>query len=232
VKLSSELIKLDRQERFIEVIVRSLTILAQDPLQSSIYILGIPEIRLYPLAIIIYTIYIIGTERKSTQLLQQITKIPFRSQRSELQNQNLPGILWCMYNHSNTESFFRTVEPSHVVPITKTIKDILLNWLEKYLTFLKDSYYCGEFILGLTLLESNKDFIFPALYLYLPESKNVLQNFMTNKRWLKELFPDIEDRLQHFDVVSMDFKNYYYKSNFQRTIGGFCGTAYNFYQNS
>jgi hypothetical protein len=237
VKLSSELIKLDRQERFIEVLVRSLTILAQDPLKSVSYIPGIPEIRLYPLVLMIYTIYIIGTERKSTQLLQQITKIAFRSQRSELQNQNLPGILWCMYNDPNTESFFRTVqlshiEPSHVVPITKIIKDILFNWLEKYLTFFKESYYCGEFILGLTLLESNKDFIFPALYLYLPESKNVLQNFMTNKRWLKELFPDIEDRLQHFDVVSTDFKHYYYKSNFQRTIGGFCGTAYNLYQNS
>ena len=104
VKLSSELIKLDRQERFIDVLVRSLTILSQDPLKSVSYIPGIPEIQLYPLALITYTIYIIGTERKSTQLLQQITKIPFRSQRSELQNQNLPGILWCMYNHSNTES--------------------------------------------------------------------------------------------------------------------------------
>ena len=129
--------------------------------------------------------------------------------------------------------FFRTIESSNVVPIAKTIKDILLNWLEKYLILLEDSYYCGEFILGLTMLESNKRYPFPALYLYiLPESRNVIKSFMTNKRWLKELFPDIEDRLQHFDVVSMDFKHYYCKSNFQRTIGGFCGTAYNLYQNS
>ena len=235
VRLSAELIKLDKQEQFIDVLVRSLTILAQDPLKfrngSVSYTQGIPEIRLYPLALITYTIYIIGTERKSTKLLQQITKIPFRSKRSELQNQNLPGILLCMYEHSNTERFFKTVEISHVVPITKTIKDILLNWLEKYLTSLEDSYYCGEFILGLTLLELNKDFIFPALYLYLHESKNVLENFMTNKKWLKELFPDIEERLQHFDVVSMNFKHYYYRSG-QRTIGGFYGTAYNLYQNS
>jgi hypothetical protein len=102
VRLSATLIKLDRQKNFTDILIKVFKSLAQDPLNfengdTRGNTPGILEIHLYPLALMIYTIYIVGVEYKSTNLLQQIKQIRFRSQRSELKNQNLPEILWCMY---------------------------------------------------------------------------------------------------------------------------------------
>jgi hypothetical protein len=83
VRLSAALIKLDRQKNFTDILIDVFKLLAQDPLKfensgTRGYILGVPEIRLYPLALMIYTIYIVGVEYKSTNLLQEITRIRFR----------------------------------------------------------------------------------------------------------------------------------------------------------
>ena len=104
--------------------------------------------------------------------------------------------------------------------------------LTQYVQFPEDAYYTGEFILSLTILNYDNPYfmqhLFPVSYLVEPNSKNVLKNFMNNKKWLKELFPDIEDRLQLFDQLSRKSAE---GVPYQRAYG-FYENAYNLYQNS
>jgi hypothetical protein len=240
VQLSAILIKLDRQEKFTDILINVFKLLAQDPLkfENSGYTPGVPEIRLYPLALMIYTIYVVGVEYKSINLLQEIKKIRFRSQRSELKNQNLPDILWQMYNERLTINFFKTIQQNSYFSIPVTIGNTLLPWLRKYLNFPKESYYKGEFILSLTILNENNPYytptLFPVCYLVESDSKDVLQNFITdNKKLLKELFPDIEERLQIFDKLSKEMAKTKYRNGLvYLNDSGFHGNAYNLYQNS
>jgi hypothetical protein len=238
VRLSATLIKLDRQKKFTEILIKIFKLLAQDPLKfensgTRGYIPGVPEIRLYPLALMIYTIYIVGVEYKSTNLLQEITQIRFRSQRSELKNQNLPGILWCMYDEQLTVTFFEVIQQNSYYPLPKTIRDTLLPWLKQYLDFPDDAYYKGEFILSLTLLETNEQRLFPPLYIYQSKSKDTLTSFITEKKCLKELFPNIENRLQLFDQLSIKISKGVIKNGqYYFNDYGFHGNAYNLYQNS
>jgi hypothetical protein len=238
VQSSATLIKLDRQKNFTDILIKVFKLLAQDPLKfehgsTRGYQSGVPEIHLYSLVLMIYTIYIVGVEYKSINLLQEITKIRFRSQRSELKDKNLPEILWQMYNERFTIDFFKTIQQNSHFSIPVTIGNTLLPWLRQYLNFPKESYYKGEFILSLTILNANNPYytptLFPGCYLVESDSKDVLQNFITdNKKLLKELFPDIETRLQLFDQLSTESVK---KVTYQRAYG-FYGNAYNLYQNS
>jgi hypothetical protein len=89
--------------------------------------------------------------------------------------------------------------------------------------------YSGEFILGLTMLDSDNEYLFPSIYIVLPNSKDILQNFIvTEKRWLQELFPDIESRLQTFDQLSLKAAQRFL---FQGA-DGFYGNALNLYRES
>lgn len=234
VRISAELIKSDRQGRFNDIITRVFNLLTQDTIQYQggyiSYTPGVPGVRLYPLALMIYNLYIIGVNCKSTNLLKSIAKIRFRSKSSELNNQRLPGILWQMYYRIETSNFFKIIEPNVYYPIPASIENNLSNWLKGYVDFPIDAYYCGEFILGLTMLDSNNEYLFPSRYLFMSSSKDVLQNFiMTEKRWLQELFPDdIESRLQTFDQLSSKVAQNF---PWQRAYG-FYGNALNLYQES
>lgn len=231
VRLIAELIKLDRQDKFHDILIKTLKIIAQDPVKmkngsSSYYLPGMPEVCLYPLALVIYTVYIMGIEHEAIKLLQDIPKIPFRSERLELNY--LPNILWMMYLMDElTTKFFRKINDS-VVPIPKSIENILRPWLENYVDFWEDSWYKGEFILGLTMQSGYKYNVFPTLYVYDDKAIDILENFIGEKQLLKELFPDIEDRLKLFDQLSPQAA----RTDFGRMGYGFYGKALNLYLNS
>jgi len=237
VKMSATLIKFDRKREFTDVLIKVFKLLAQDPLKfengnSISFIPGVPEIGLYPLALMIYSVYIVGIEYKATQLLSSINKIPFRSRRDEFKDQNLLGVLWHMYYENITSQFFKAISPNTTYPIPESIKNILQDWLQEYLDFPQDAYYHGEFILSLNMLDSNSSYsecLFPSRYLYMPEAKDILKNFITDeKKSLQELCPDIGYRLQIFDTLSSDAAR---KFPFQRAYG-FYGNAFTLYNNS
>jgi hypothetical protein len=236
VKMSATLIKFDRKREFTDVLIKAFKLLAQDPLKfenvnSISFTPGVPEIGLYPLALMIYSVYIVGIEYKTNQLLSYISKIRFRSQRDEFKDQNLPGVLWHMYYENITNQFFKSISPNTIYPIPESIKNILQDWLQEYLDFPQDAYYHGEFILSLNMLDSDpyfSQYLFYSRYLYMTEAKDILRNFITEKRLLQELFPDIDDRLNFFDKLSSDAAR---KFPYQRA-SAFYGNAFTTYNNS
>ena len=161
-----------------------------------------------------------------------------KSKRSSyLEKKNLPAILEYMFFSSpNTQRFFKKIN-SNLIPIPTTIKGTLLPWLENYLIFDENAYWSGEFILSLTFLDP-KDMqkypaLFPSIYSYFSESIPSLECLLKDKKWLKELFPDIEDRLQLFDEFCIKAsqeppRNY----ETYEPMRGFCGNTLNLYHNS
>ena len=234
VKMSATLIKFDRKREFTDVLIKVFKLLAQDPLKfenvnSISFTPGVSEIGLYPLALMIYSVYIVGIEYKTTQLLSSISKIRFRSRRDEFKDQNLPGILWYMYYEDITNKFFKIIKPDCLIPIPLSIKNLLDNWLQDYVSFYEEAYYSGEFILSLTILSYNNQYLFPSLYLYVSNSKNILEGCISeNKIYLKEVFSDIDNRLQLFDKLSIEAAR---QAPFQRAYG-FYGNAFTIYNNS
>jgi hypothetical protein len=118
------------------------------------------------------------------------------------------------------------------------IRNTLRPWLKQYLDFpddayYDDTYYKGEFILSLTLFETNEQRLFPPLYIGQSKSKDTLTSFLTEKKLLKELFPDIEERLQIFDKLSMEMAKTKYRNGLvYLNDSGLHGNALNLYQNS
>jgi hypothetical protein len=132
-----------------------------------------------------------------------------------------------------TVNFFEVIQQNSYYSLPNTIRDTLLPWLKQYLDFPDDAYYKGEFILSLTLLETNDQRLFPPLYIVYSKSKDTLVSFITEKKCLKELFPNIENRLQLFDQLSIKMSKGFFKNGqYYFNDYGFHGNAYNLYQNS
>ena len=230
VRLSAALITWDNNGRFINILIKVLQLFARQPIECR---LSCPQIHFYPLSLIIYTFYIIGVEYQSTELLQRLTNIIFPVKIENLlmpksENEALPRILRYLYYDDYTESFFRTKKDSNA-PICESIRNRLLDWLKEYLlTSPNETYYCGEFVLSLNIHESSDTFLLPALYIYEDHAQDTLVNFMMEKMWLKELFVDIEDRLQLFDRLSISTVRYIFHNNNDYR---FYGNSLNLYQN-
>jgi hypothetical protein len=222
-RLVAAVVRRDRDEMFVESVARAVGILAQDPARLvTSYTPGIPEVRLYPLALAIYTLFILGAERRALRLLHQVARQPFLSQRSpHFEKLTLIEALDLMVNAQNQFEFFRLVKENSFAPFAETVMEAVLPWLREYLTNQEEAFWKGEFLLGLAFLQKNQVSLLPALYPYISGARTVLPIYVAGSQdFLAELFPNIEQLLASFDTLAVKFAK---STPFQRAYGFYTG---------
>jgi len=228
IRIILALIKGDRQGQFHREIVDAIGVLAQEtrPLSTG-FTPGIPEVRLYPLVLVTFAIFIIGVERRCYSLVKQITEIPFRSNSSKQNRLTLMTAIDLIWDYE-PHRFFEIAKPNNIASIPTVIQEHLLPYLNDFLIYPSDSFWKGEFILSLVYLQANQQYIWTGLFLYSDEAVNVLEKFVKPENLPGELFSKIDSLLSEFDQISREIANH---APFGRAYG-FHSIAHHVYLNS
>jgi len=202
----------DQNAKFVAPIAKAFKILAKShlPINTNFSDEG-RYVRLYPLALVIYGVFIIGVQEEREQLLRTVLGIPWNRQVESLPNQPLVCVLTYLYYYSR--SIFNAVlgGTPYYAPVAKRIKRVLVPWIEELLLDADAAFYQGEFVLGLADIEAERPSYFSdekrlslqGLYLYYPEARSVLIDFLHNSsEWLVNLYPSIEELLKTFDATA------------------------------
>jgi hypothetical protein len=227
VRILATIIHHDQNAQFITPVAKALKALAR----ASIFI-NTPFtnqsrwIRFYPLALAIYTVFIVGVQEEREQLLRSVLGIRRNQQADSLPNFSLVELL--LYLDGDSDSIFNAVHgPRYFAPVAERIKIILLPWLEELLLDANTAFYQGEFVLGLADIEvphylsDEKRLYLQGLYLYYPEARPILKAFLCDSsQWLVSLYPSLEDLLDIFDTTASKLG----RSSFGR-MDGFCSGA-------
>ena len=227
VRILATIIHHDHNAQFITPVAKALKALAR----ASIFI-NTPFtnesrwLRFYPLALAIYTVFIVGVQEEREQLLRTVLGIRWNRQADSLPN--LPIVELLIYLDCRSRSIFNAaLGTSYCAPVAERIKIILLPWLEELLLDADAAFYQGEFVLGLADIEAppylsdEKCLSLKGLYLYYPEARPILKAFLCgSSQWLVSLYPSLEDLLDIFDTTASKLD----RSGFGR-MDGFCSGA-------
>ncbi len=210
VRILSTIVQHDHNAQFVSPIAKSFKILARQP--SPINTTFTDEgrfVRLYPLALAIYGVFIVGVQEEREQLLRTVLGIRWNRQAASLPN--LPIVYVLSYLDGYSRSIFNAVlgGTPYFAPVAERIKRILLPWLEELLLDADAAFYQGEFVLGLADIEAppylsdEKRLSLQGLYLYYPEALPILKAFLCDSsQWLVSLYPSLEELLGTFDATA------------------------------
>ena len=213
VRILATIVYYTEDVKFLNLIVTALQTLARQPV--SINTTTFPDegkfVRLDPLALAIYTVFIIGVQEEREQLLRKILGIQWNRQAESLCNQPIVDVLCDLdgYSHSIFNAVWG-VNP-YPAPVAERIKRILLPWLEELLIDTDAAFYQGEFVLGLADIEATrpahlsyeKCLSLQGNYLYHSQARPILQSFLRDSsQWLVSLYPSLEELLHIFDATA------------------------------
>jgi hypothetical protein len=199
----------DQKAQFINPIAKAFKTLAKEPFSMNTYIEESRIIRLYPLALAIYAVFLVGVEEERGQLLRTVLEIRLNRETRPLPD--LPLVYVLSYLDSYSRSIFNNVlgGNSYVAPVAERIKRILIPLLEEILIDANTAFYKGEFVLGLANIEApyhlsnEKSLSLRGLYLYFPEARPILTAYLKNSsQWLFSLYPSMEELLGIFDATA------------------------------
>ena len=230
VRILSTIVQHDHNAQFVSPIAKSFKILARQP--SPINTTFTDEsrfVRLYPLALAIYGVFIVGIQEEREQLLRTVLGIRWNRQSVSLPN--LPIVYVLSYLDGYSRSIFNSVlgGTPYFAPVAERIKRILLPWLEELLLDADAAFYQGEFVLGLATIEAplppylseEKRLSLQGLYLYYPQARPILTAFLRDSsQWLVSLYPSLEELLYIFDATASKLD----REGFGRMYG-FCKEA-------
>jgi hypothetical protein len=227
VRILATIIHHDQNAQFITPVAKALKALARQPIFINTTFTNESRwLRFYPLALAIYTVFIVGVQEEREQLLRTVLGIRWNRQADSLPN--LPIVELLLYLDGDSDSIFNAVHgPRYFAPVAERIKIILLPWLEELLLDANTAFYQGEFVLGLADIEAphylsdEKRLYLQGLYLYYPEARPILKAFLCDSsQWLVSLYPSLEDLLDIFDTTASKLG----RSSFGRMYG-FCSGA-------
>ena len=228
VRMLATIVYHDQKAQFITSIAQAFRTLARDSVPINTACTDESRwVRLYPLALAIYTVFIVGVQEEREQLLRTVLRTPLKRQAASLPG--LPIVYVLSYLDRYSDSIFNAVlgGPRYFVPVAERIKKILLPWLEELLLDADAAFYQGEFVLGLANIEApyylsdKKRLSLQGLYLYYPEARPILKAFLCDSsQWLVSLYPSLEDLLDIFDTTASKLD----RSGFGR-MSGFCSGA-------
>jgi hypothetical protein len=231
VRILATIIHHDQNAQFITPVAKALKALAREPVPiNTTWTHESRWVRLYPLALAIYTVFIVGVQEEREQLLRTVLRTPLKRQAASLSDlPNLPIVYVLSYLDRYSGSIFNAVlgGPRYFVPVAERIKKILLPWLEELLLDADAAFYQSEFVLGLANIETpyylsdEKRLSLKGLYLYYPQADPILKAFLCDSsQWLVSLYPSLEDLLDIFDTTASKLDT----SGFGR-MDGFCSGA-------
>ncbi|MEG4289851.1 hypothetical protein Q5692_11710 [Microcoleus sp. C2C3] len=227
VRILATIVYHDQEAKFITSIARAFRILARQPISINPNFTNESRwLRFYPLALAIYTVFIVGVQEEREQLLRTVLGIRRNQLASSLPNFSLVELL---INLGHSHSIFNAaLGTPYCAPVAERIKIILLPWLEELLldADADAAFYRGEFVLGLADIEAPyylsdvKRLSLKGLYLYYPEAPPILKAFLCDSsQWLVSLYPSLEELLGIFDTTASQLD----RSGFG--IMGFCSGA-------
>jgi hypothetical protein len=187
-----------RNEEFVEVIEKAFRILTKTPSPRSFEDTGV-YIRLYPLALAIYAVFIIGIHDEKPRFLRTLLNVPF-NWIVYRENSRIILALFCLFNLTG-------IMP---ISIIQRIKYILLSWInvDELSEDANVTFWQVELVLGLACIELTGQFLLPGIYLFGEEEGGdfVLKSFLCQKSsFLRELYQNVENILEAFDNQAEQF---------------------------
>lgn len=235
LQIIARIIYHDHNSQYVPSLLRAFKIIANQALPSQN---KFPDeksrfIRLYPLALAIYIVFILGVQENRSQLLRDILSIQLNRQLDSLPNLPITCTLTYLYYYS--DSIFNTIFCStSSVPIIKRIKQVIVPWINEFVLDADTAFYQGEFVLALADIETEKTEYLPheqiltlkGYYLYASEAIPVIREFIRNSSpWLMGLYPSLEKLLWIFDATASKLDS----DGWGRTHG-FCRGAFATYR--
>ncbi len=235
LQIIARIIYHDHNSQYVPSLLRAFKIIANQALPSQN---KFPDeksrfIRLYPLALAIYVVFILGVQENRSQLLRDILSIQLNRQLDSLPNIPLTCTLTYLYHYSG--SIFNTVlGGTYFVPVVERIKQFMVPWINEFVLDADTAFYQGEFVLGLADIEAKKPDYFSnenslslkGAYLYHPEAIQIIGEFIRNSsRWLMDLYPNLEQLLWNFDATASKLD-----SGDSSRMYGFCRNAFATYR--
>lgn len=228
VRILATIVYHDQNAQFIIPIAKAFRTLAKQsvPLNTN-FTDESRFVRLYPLALAIYTVFIVGVHEEREQLLRTVLKIQWDRQANSLPN--LPIVYVLSYLDGYSHSIFNAVlgGTPYFAPVAERIKRILLPWLKELLLDTDAAFYQGEFVLGLADIEAppylsdEKRLSLQGIYLYASQARPILTAFLSDSsQWLVSLYPSLEELLYIFDATASTLN----RGGFSRMYG-FCRGA-------
>jgi len=228
VRILATIVQHDQNAQFITPITKAFKLLARQPFPiNTTYTDESSFVRLYPLALAIYTVFIVGVQEEREQLLRTVLGIWWNQQAESLPK--LPIIYVLSYLDGYSHSIFNAVlgGTPYFAPVAERIKRILLPWLEELLLDTDAAFYQGEFVLGLADIEAppylseEKHLSLQGIYLYHSQARRILTTFLSDSsQWLVSLYPSLEELLSIFDATASKLD----RGGFGRMYG-FCREA-------
>ena len=209
VRMLATIVYHDQKAQFINSIAQAFRTLAREPVPINTACRDESRwVRLYPLALAIYTVFIVGVQQEREQLLRRVLGTGCKRQAASLPD--LPIVYVLSYLDGYSHSIFNAaLGTPYCAPVAVRIKRILLPWLEELLLDADAAFYQGEFVLGLADIEApyylsdEKCLYLQGLYLYSPEARPILKAFLCDSsQWLVSLYPSLEDLLHIFNTTS------------------------------
>ena len=209
VRILATIIHHDQNAQFITPVAKAFKALAREsvPINTACTYES-RWVRRYPLALAIYTVFIVGVQEEREQLLRTVLRTPLKRQAASLPD--LPIVYVLSYLDCRSHSIFNAaLGTPYCAPVSERIKRILLPWLEELLLDADAAFYQGEFVLGLADIEApyylsdEKRLSLKGLYLYYPEARPILKAFLCDSsQWLVSLYPSLEDLLHIFNTTA------------------------------
>ena len=209
VRILATIIHHDQNAQFITPVAKAFRTLAREsvPINTACTYES-RWVRLYPLALAIYTVFIVGVQEEREQLLRKVLETRCNRQAASLPD--LPIVYVLSYLDGYSRSIFNAaLGTPYCAPVAERIKRILLPWLEELLLDADAAFYQGEFVLGLADIEApyylsdEKRLSLKGLYLYYPEARPILKAFLCDSsQWLVSLYPSLEDLLDIFNTTA------------------------------
>ncbi len=200
----------DNKGEYTDALLRSIKILAKaTEVPSGVQYNLIGEaLRYYPLALILYTIFICGVAANRGNVLKQVLEIPIKHPR-----RNGTSAITDIYffYHEARALFNDAYEQRWCEPVAQRIRQVLNDKVGEMITeFSEPEYFFrGEFVLSLTNIdkemsqgeEVDRRVPLGGLYLYMHEAHDPIVEFiLENPEWLGKLYSHpLNEILDMFD---------------------------------
>lgn len=199
----------DNKGEYTDALLRTVKMLAKAiEVPSGVHFNNIgKDLRYYPLALILYTIFICGVAANRGSILKQVLEVPIKHHR-ESNTRIITDVYFLCY--AARELFNDAHEEHWCEPIVQRIRQVISDNIGEMITEYEEPEYFfrGEFVLALTNIdkginESQADSQVPlgGLYLYMHEARASIVKFVSeNPEWFAKLYNNsLEKILDIFD---------------------------------
>ncbi len=198
----------DRGGLYTDSLIRAFRMLAQTGAPTGVtHTQSGVILRDYPLALLIYTAFVAATMTQRGDVLKRILTVPVRERAGRAREPLAESLV---RTRGAKELFNTAFETRYCEPMPLRIRQVLASTVGNRLIPEAESFFCGEFVLALTLIDHRltqkdpSDYLvpLPGLYLYTTEANDTITNFFSEpQEWLAAVYRNpLPELLRLFDA--------------------------------